>query len=145
MATLARFDPFNLVRSDPFEEMVESFMPTMLRPLRTRMQPTIPMEVMETENAYLVSAELPGIKRENINVSVSGNQLTISGESKEEKEAGVEATALCNERWFGKFSRTMTLPFEVDESGADAKYYDGILHLTLPKKASSIAKKLAIH
>jgi HSP20 family protein len=56
-----------------------------------------------------------------------------------------EAREWCNERWYGKFSRTLQLPLQIEEQKADATYADGLLHLTLPKKASSMAKKLEIH
>jgi HSP20 family protein len=143
MANLARFDPFHLTRMDPFESMVRDLMPTrsMLRPTS---EPTIAIEVQEMDNAYLVTAELPGVKKEDIDISITGNQVTVNAESKQEKVAA-GAKEWCSERWYGKFSRTIQLPLEIEEQNADATYADGLLHLTLPKKASSMAKKLEIH
>ncbi len=145
MLNLARFDPFNLTRMDPFENVVRDFMPTtfrsMLRPLG---EPTIAIEVQEMDNAYLVSAELPGVKKEDIDISITGNEVTLNAESRHEKVA-TEAKEWCNERWYGKVTRSIQLPLEIEETQADATYVDGVLHLTLPKKASSLAKKLEIH
>jgi HSP20 family protein len=145
MANLARFDPFSLTRMDPFESMVRDFMPTTVRSmLRPMTEPTIAIEVQEMDNAYLVAAELPGVKKEDIDISITGNQVTLNAECKQEKMAA-EAREWCSERWYGKVSRTIQLPLEIEETNADATYADGVLHLTLPKKASSMAKKLEIH
>ncbi|MDP1644831.1 MAG: Hsp20/alpha crystallin family protein [Thiobacillus sp.] len=145
MANLARFDPFHLTRMDPFESMVRDLMPTTTRSmLRPMSEPTIAIEVQEMDNAYLVTAELPGVKKEDIDISITGNQVTVNAESKQEKMAS-GAKEWCSERWYGKFSRTIQLPLEIEEQNADATYADGLLHLTLPKKASSMAKKLEIH
>jgi HSP20 family protein len=130
---------------DPFENVVRDFMPTtfrsMLRPLG---EPTIAIEVQEMDNAYLVSAELPGVKKEDIDISITGNEVTLNAECRHEKVA-TEAKEWCNERWYGKVTRSIQLPLEIEETQADATYVDGVLHLTLPKKASSLAKKLEIH
>lgn len=143
MANLARFDP--LTRVDPFESM-RDFMPTafrsMLRPMAV--EPTIAIEVQEMDNAYLITAELPGVKKEDIDISITGNQVTINAESRQEKMAA-GAREWCNERWYGKSSRSIQLPLEIEEKNANAAYSDGLLHLTLPKKASSMPKKLEIH
>lgn len=145
MANIARFDPFNLTRMDPFESMVRDLMPATARSmLRPASEPTIAIEVQEMDNAYLVTAELPGVKKEDIDISITGNQVTVTAESKQEKMAE-GAKEWCSERWYGKFSRTVQLPLDIEEQNADATYADGLLHLTLPKKASSMAKKLEIH
>jgi len=145
MANLARFDPFSLTRMDPFESMMRDFMPSTFRSMLQPMaEPTIPLDVQESDNAYLVTAELPGVKKEDIDISIMGNQLTLNAECKQEKMAA-EAKEWCNERWYGKVSRTIQLPLEIEEQNADAHYADGVLHLTLPKKATSMAKKLEIH
>ncbi|MHB0981762.1 MAG: Hsp20/alpha crystallin family protein [Thiobacillus sp.] len=146
MTNLARLDPFSLTRMDPFESMMRDFMPSsfrsMLRPLAA--EPTIPLDIQEMDNAFMVTAELPGVKKEDIDISISGNQVTINAESKQEKMAA-DAREWCNERCYGKLSRSIQLPLEIEEKNADASYADGLLHLTLPKKASSMAKKLEIH
>lgn len=145
MANLARFDPFHLTRVDPFESMVRDLMPTTFRSMVQPMsEPTIALDVQETDKAYLVTAELPGVRKGDIDISIAGNQVTINAETKQEKLAA-EAKEWCNERWYGKVSRTLQLPLEIEEKNADARYADGLLHLTLPKKASSMAKRLEIH
>lgn len=145
MANLTRFDPFHLSRMDPFESLVRDLMPTGFRSLmQPWSEPVLPIEVQELDNAYLLVAELPGVKKEDIDISIAGNQVTISAESRQEKLAA-EAKEWCNERSYGKFSRTVQLPLEIEDSGAEATYADGLLHLTLPKKASSMAKRLEIH
>src|SRR5574340_428433 len=145
MANLTRFDPFHLTRLDPFESMVRDLVPTRLRSMmRTWEEPVIPVEVQELDNAYLMTADLPGVKKEDIDISIAGSQVTISGETKHETMAS-DAKEWCNERLYGKFSRTIQLPLEIEEKDADASYADGLLHLTLPKKASSVAKRLEIH
>jgi HSP20 family protein len=145
MANLARFDPFSLTRMDPFESLVRDFMPspfrTLLQPSR---EPTIPIEVQEVDNAYLLTAELPGVKKEDIDISIMGNQVTLNAESKQEKAAS-DVKQWCNERWYGRVSRTIQLQHEIEEENANASYADGLLHLTLPKKASSMVRKLEIH
>ncbi|MHB1352228.1 MAG: Hsp20/alpha crystallin family protein [Thiobacillus sp.] len=144
MANLARFDPFtSLTRLDPFETMVREFMPTLFRSSTGADQPAIPIEVQELDNAYLVAAELPGVRKEAIDIGITGNQVTISAEAK--REMAAEAKEWCNERCYGKLSRTIQLPIDIEEESADASYTDGVLRLTLPKKASSLPKRLEIH
>lgn len=145
MTPLARYDPFHLTRMDPFESVVRDFMPVGLRPMNRLVdEPTIAMEVQETDNAYLVSAELPGVKKEDIDIKITGNQFTLNAESREEKTS-TAAKAWCCERWYGKLSRSVQFPLEIEEAQAEAHYADGVLHLTLPKRASSAARKLEIH
>lgn len=145
MTNLARYDPFHLTRLSPFESMVRGLMPasfgSMLRPWS---EPTIPIEVQELDNAFLVTAELPGVKKEDIDLSISGNRVTLSAEARHEEVAS-DAREWCNERFYGTVSRTVELPQEIEEKAADASYSDGLLHLMLPKKASSAARKLEIH
>jgi HSP20 family protein len=99
----------------------------------------------ETEQAYLVSAEVPGVSKQDLQVSIQGNQVSISTEMRKEMDVNAKAEMLVNERSYGKMQRTFSLPLEIDDAGAEAKHVDGVLHLTLPKKASSIGKKLQIH
>lgn len=145
MANLVRFDPFtSMSRLDPFESMVRELMPSVFRPLsRGGEQSAIPIEVQEMDNAYLVAAELPGVPKDAIDISITGNQVTISGEAK--REMAADAKEWCNERSYGKFSRTIQLPVDIEEESADASYTDGVLRLTLPKKASSMPKRLEVH
>ncbi len=145
MTNLTRYDPFSLTRMDPFESLVRDFMPSTYRSmLRSVSEPAMPIEVQEMDKSFLLTVELPGVKKEDIDINITGNQVTINAEARQEKTAS-GAKEWCNERWYGSFSRTIHLPLEIEEQGAEATYADGLLHLTLPKKASSVARKLEIH
>jgi HSP20 family protein len=101
------------------------------------------VDVSENERAYLLRAELPGVKKEDINVSIDGDTVSISAEVKREKDANGEQM-LRSERYYGKLYRAFTLGQAVDENSAQARYVDGVLELTLPKKAAVQAKRIAI-
>lgn len=143
MANITRFDPFDITVA-PFDDLFRGF----FRPVRFEGQPqqmTIKMDVKENDKAYTVHAEIPGVKKEDIDVSIEGNQVTISAEMKKEKEEKEGEKLLRSERYYGKISRSFTLGSDVEEGQSEAKYTDGVLELTLPKKAATAAKKLAIH
>jgi HSP20 family protein len=146
MANITRYDPFNLTRIDPFGDIDDLFKGFFVRPALLEGQPQmqIKMDVKEDDNAYTVHADIPGVKKENIHVSIEGNQVSISAETKIEKEEKKGEKVLRSERYVGKVARSFTLAHDVDESKSQAKYSDGVLELTLPKKAASSAKKLAI-
>ena len=101
------------------------------------------LELAEKEDHVIVRAEMPGLKREDIDVSVHGNVLTLSGEKKEEAEPR-EGACYCSERRYGSFRRDITLPAEVDADKVEATYKDGVLTLTLPKVEEAKTKKIAI-
>jgi HSP20 family protein len=146
MANITRYDPFNLVGVNPFGDIDDLFKGFFVRPALLEGQPQmqIKMDVKEDDNAYTVHADIPGVKKEDIQVSIEGNQVSISAETKVEKEEKKGEKVLRSERYVGKVARSFTLAHEVDESKAQAKYKDGVLELPLPKKAASSAKKLAI-
>jgi len=106
--------------------------------------PRMKVEVAEKNGTYVVTAELPGVKKEDINVTIDGAQLTLAAEVKREKEATENDRLLHTERTFGKVSRTFTLPQELDESKVEAKFRDGVLELALPKKAAAQRKQITI-
>jgi HSP20 family protein len=103
------------------------------------------MDVVENDREYQVLAELPGVKKEEINITISGNEVAVSTEVKHEKDIANGETVLRAERYYGKIERAFSLGQEVDEATASAKYNDGVLELTLPKKTVAAAKKLAVH
>jgi HSP20 family protein len=146
MANITRHDPFSLARTDPFGDIDDLFKGFFMRPVLLEGQPQmqIKMDVKEDDNAYTVHADIPGVKKEDIHVSIEGNQVSISAETKTEKEEKKGEKVLRSERYFGKVARSFTLAHEVDEAKAQARYNDGVLELTLPKKAATSAKKLAI-
>lgn len=143
---LMRFNPFvDIARFDPFSNVDELFrdfatMPS-LRGVETA--PLIRMDVSETEQNYLVKADIPGVSKDAIKVSIDGNQVSVSAEAKEEKESK-EAGMIRSERYYGQQYRSFTLPMEVDDKKAEAKYENGVLQLTLPKKSGSGGKQIAI-
>ena len=139
MANITRFDPF----SDSFEDLFRRVM----RPMRWEgeEQPLqIKVDVEEDDKTYKIKAEVPGVKKEDINVQIDRNQVSISAESKREKEVKEKGQIVRSERYYGSLFRSFSLAQDIDEAGASAKYTDGILELTLPKKATSETKKLSI-
>ena len=142
MASIQRFDPFNELVDDLFKGFL-------VRPLsyEGRGESTLPrmkVDVAERNGAYTVTAELPGIKKDDIQVTIDGAQVTLAAEVKREREASQDERVLHTERVFGKVSRSFTLPQEVDEAKAEAKFRDGVLELTLPKKAATQRKQISI-
>ena len=140
----------NVQRWDPFDDIDDLFKGFFLRPMR--MEPSeaggqpvrIKIDVKEDDKAYVVHAEVPGVKKEDINVTVDGAQVTLAAEVKREKEATENDRLLHTERSFGKVTRTFTLPQELDEAKVEAKFRDGVLELALPKKAAAQRKAIAI-
>jgi HSP20 family protein len=146
MANVARFDP----RADVFGDIVDDlFKGFFVRPVsydaRGALEaPRLKLDVTESNGAYLVSADLPGVKKEDIHVAIDGAQVTLSAEVKREKEVAEGERVLHVERSFGKVSRSFALPQELDETKAEAKFRDGVLELTLPKKAAAARKSITI-
>jgi HSP20 family protein len=102
------------------------------------------VDVAERGDSYVVHAELPGVRKEDIQVTIDGAQVTLSAEVKREKEVNEGARWLHVERSVGKATRSFALPQEIDEAKADAKFRDGVLELTLPKKAAAARKQISI-
>ena len=102
------------------------------------------MDLSENDKAYTVRAQIPGVKKEDVKVQVDGNRVSISAESKQEKEEKEGERVICRECRQGSSYRSFTLDSAVDETQAQAKYENGILELTLPKKNGSAAKQLEI-
>jgi HSP20 family protein len=135
----------NITRLDPLDDLFRGFF---VRPVdfngTPAQPPTIKMDVKEQGNDYLVVAELPGAKKQDIHVIVDGNQVSISAEIKQEKDVREGDRILRSERYFGKVARSFQLGQEIDDSNAVAKFNDGILELTLPKRTASPNKRLNI-
>jgi len=140
----------NVTRFDPFNELVDDFFKGFLvRPVaydngRGEALPRMKVDVAEKNGAYTVTAELPGVKKEDIQITIDGAQVTLAAEVKREKEASQDERVLHTERVYGKVSRSFTLPQELDEAKAEAKFRDGVLELTLPKKAAAQRKQISI-
>ena len=135
-----------LVRFDPFysEDWIKNFFsPTFPNEIVTT--PEIKIDVAENDKNYTIRAEIPGAKKDNIKVEVDGNRVSISAEVKQEKEEKEGKRIIYQECYQGSSYRSFTLDNDVDESKAQAKYENGILELTLPKKTgASISKQLMI-
>lgn len=101
------------------------------------------LELYDDKDKFTVRAELPGMKKEDIDVSVLADTLTISGEKKQEEERK-EGDTYRSERFFGRFQRSITLPQPVDTGRIEAHYKDGVLTLTLPKSESAKRKQIEI-
>jgi HSP20 family protein len=120
------------------------FRPTLWRRLPVEVRGWAPaIDVFEKEDKFVVKAELPGIKKEDIDVSVVGDMLTIKGERKAETEVK-EEDYYCCERSYGSFFRSMALPSTVDAKKIEASYENGILKVTLPKAPEIKPKKVPV-
>ncbi|HZP93620.1 MAG TPA: Hsp20/alpha crystallin family protein [Burkholderiales bacterium] len=139
MANLTRYSPLD----EAFDDLFKGFF---VRPMTFEPAPQVQirMDVKEEDKAYVVQAEIPGVKKEDINVTIDGNQVAISAEVKRQKEEKQGEKVLRSERYYGKVYRAFTLAQDVDEAGAQAKYDNGVLELRLPKKAAANAKRLAV-
>lgn len=141
MNELRTLDPFSL---DPFEDTFRSLM----RPWRMELPeatPRIKIDLTEQDGSYAVKADIPGVKKDDIDVRIDGNLVTISAEVKTEKEEkGNGGRVLRRERLEGYASRSFTVASPVDEGKVQAIYKDGILALTLPKKSDTSSKRIAV-
>jgi HSP20 family protein len=146
MANLTRFDPFKeMALFNPFGATDDFFKAFRLRPWHElEVEPQIKIDVTEDDKAYTVKADVPGIDKNDIHVSIDGNQVSISAEIKKEKEEKKGEVLLRSERYFGKQYRGFSLAHDIDSSRAEAKYSDGVLQLTLPKKAGNGGRELKV-
>jgi len=140
-------------RWDPFREAVSlrDAMNTLLQESFVRpggfsapnAHATLPLDVSETEEAFVVKASLPGIKPEDVQITVQGDTLTIRGESNAEEEKKGEHWHL-RERRFGTFQRSVSLATPVNSDRAEARYEHGVLTLTLPKSEAAKPRQIKI-
>lgn len=148
MVNLTRWDPFgDVTRFGLFDQPCDNLVRRFVRsiPVRDETAMTISVDVNESDKAYTVKAEIPGVSKDDISVAIDGNQVSISAEVKKEKEEKEGEKVLHSERYYGSVYRSFTLPMDVDQSKSEAKYANGVLELTLPKKAGAAAKQLEIH
>ncbi|THF63634.1 Hsp20/alpha crystallin family protein [Pseudothauera nasutitermitis] len=135
----------NIISRDPFEDILRGFF---VRPVEfgntPAEAPQMRVDVREHNDGYQVHAELPGVGKEDIHVSIDGAVVSISAERKQEKEVKEGERVLRTERYFGKVSRSFQLGQEIDEERASARFQDGVLELDLPKKQAAQAKRLSI-
>ena len=128
-----------------FEDILgRPFLPAIWRRIPTMEMGWAPaIEVFEKEDKFVVKAELPGMKEEDIDISVVGDTLTIKGERRAESQVKEEEYYCC-ERSYGSFSRSIAVPSNVDAKRIEASYEDGVLEVSLPKAAEVKPKKVAV-
>ncbi|AOJ72531.1 MULTISPECIES: Hsp20/alpha crystallin family protein [Burkholderia] len=143
MSNLTRYDPFSL---EPVSDLFQG----LFRPLRSMVDveeeklASMKIDVTENDQSYIVKAELPGVDKNDINVQIEGNTVSINAKVERNKELKEGERVIRRERYSGEFGRTFSLANEIDRDAAVAQYQDGVLSLTLPKKATAEKKKLAI-
>lgn len=136
----------DVARFNPFMDVDDLFSGFGMRPFLREMEavPQIRMDLTENDQSYVVRAEIPGMRKEDIKVAVDGNMVSISAEVRQEKEEKQGEKVLCRERYQGSSYRSFTLASDVDEEKTQAKYDNGVLELTLPKKNGSTHKEITI-
>ncbi len=142
MANITRFNPFTSDLNDLFEGLL-------VRPIRLDtnggQQLQMKVDVTQDDKAYTVKADMPGVKKEDIHVEIDGNVVAISAEVKKEKEEKKDERLVRSERYYGRLERSFSLDHDVDEAAVVAKYDDGVLNLTLPKKAKTSSRRIAVN
>jgi HSP20 family protein len=134
-----------ITRSPLFDDFFKDMPGFFVRPLHGDPLPDqIRMDIKEQNGAYVVQAEMPGVAKNNIHVSIDGNQVSINAEVKQEDIQKEGEQVLRSERFYGAMARTFTLPCDIDEAASKAKYEDGLLTLTLTRKDRGSQQRLTI-
>lgn len=102
------------------------------------------VDIKDSDNAYIFHAELPGVDKDDLHISVDGSTVTIAAEIKQHDQQTSDDRIVRSERYFGAVSRSFQLPSEVDQDNAKAAYVNGILELTLPKKQILAGKRIKV-
>jgi len=148
MSNITRTDPLTeLARFEPFRDL-ENFMgwPRFRRWMHElpAVEPTMKVDVTESDSNFIVKADLPGVKKEDIAIEVKGDQVSITAEVKRETEEKKGDTLVHSERYYGRQFRSFTLGTEIDRNNVAAKFADGVLELTLPKIEKAAVKRIAV-
>ena len=144
----------SIVRWEPFRDFMtlreamdrlfeESFVGPRRRELPPAAEGTLALDIYQTDDATVIKSSVPGLKPEEIDISITGNTLTISGESKEEEEVK-EENYIRRERRYGSFSRSVVLPEGLEPDKAEASFDDGVLTLIIPKAPESKPKIIKV-
>ena len=144
---MANVTPFgDLVRFEPFWDFDDLFRVPSMRGMWRNYPVMAPIkaDVSEDDKTYYVKAEIPGLKKEDIKVAIEGNEVSISTSVTKEKEEKKGERLIRSERYYGNQFRSFTLDNDIDEGKTVAKYENGVLELTLPKKAMSSAKQVVV-
>jgi len=137
----------NIIRSNLFDDFFKDFGKGFwVRPVGFPEETELAMkiDVKEDDKTFTVKADIPGVKKEDIQVDVDDDVVSLRAEVKEEREEKKGEKVVYSERRYGMVSRSFTLPAAVDEKGARAEYKDGVLSLTLPKKGNGSVKRIAV-
>jgi HSP20 family protein len=138
----------NVTRYDPFGDLVDDFLKGFfVRPITAEGAtgaPRLKVEVSEQAESFKVQAEIPGVKKDEIQVAIDGDQVSITAEVRKEKDVKEGERVIHSERYYGKVARAFRLGHEIDEANATAKYNDGVLELVLPKKKTQSARQLNV-
>lgn len=139
MANIARYNPFE----DLFNDFGKGFF---VRPFAMPAESELKMkiDVSEDDKSYTVKADIPGVKKEDIQVDIDGDTVSLRAEAKQEKEEKKGEKVVYSERSYGMVSRSFSLPSEVDDKAAKAEYKDGVLKLVLPKKANGGGHRISV-
>lgn len=135
-----------IARSGLFDDFFKDVAPGFyVKPLHGDPLPAqIKVDVKEAPGAYTVQAEIPGVAKEDIHVTIDGNVVTLRAEIKQEDRQREDEKVLRSERYYGAVSRSFQLPVDIDKAAAKARYDSGVLQLTLPKKSSVAGQRLTI-
>jgi HSP20 family protein len=139
-----RLEPAYTAFPDRIDDLFAGFFRPVLNEAQGRGLDGIKIDVTEDEKTYRVTASLPGVKKEDIHVAVDKNEVSISAEVKRESTTREGERVLHSERFYGKTSRVFSVAQEIDDAGVQAKYNDGVLSLTLPKKTQIAAKRVTV-
>ena len=143
MANITRYNPFE----DFFNDFGKGFF---VRPIAFPGETELSMkiDVSEDDKSFTVKADIPGVKKEDIQVDIDGGQVSLRAEARKqtdsEKQTKKDEKVVYSERSYGMVSRSFTLPVDVDAKDAKAEYKDGVLSLSLPKKSNGSAKRVAV-
>ena len=143
MSNTSRYDPFSM-------ESVPDLFRGLFRPLRATsagegQAASIRIDVTEGEASFTVKAEMPGVERKDIDVKIDGNLVSIAAKVERNSDLKEGERVVRRERYAGSVSRAFTLAAEIDDEKASAQYKDGVLTLTLPKRAAGASKRLEIN
>ena len=147
MSNLTHWNPFRSLPRFPSTDVENYFRgfgsPAIWASFETN-APDIRLDINEDDETFHIKAEIPGVDKKDLDVSVEGNQVSISAEVKRESKKKDGEKKVCSERYYGQVYRAFSLPADVDGSKAEARYENGVLTVTLPKKSNGHSHKIAV-
>ena len=143
MANMTRFDPFGEMMTLR-EAMNSLFEDSVVNPTARGQTSSMPLDIAETRDGFIVEASLPGVKSEDLDITIQDNVLTISGETRQEQRSGEKPNYHRMERRYGRFSRSISLPTQVQSDNVQASLTNGILRLEIPKAEAVKPRKISV-